>query len=216
MIRKLWIFCCLWIPVFAKAPIIIGIAGGSGSGKTTLAENLHRELPGSVIISQDAYYKNLSHLSFAEREKANYDHPHAIEYSLLKQHLIELKNGRSIEQPVYNFHLHIRENKTMRIDPAEILLVDGVLLLTDPEVRELLDIKIFVDTDDDIRLLWRIERDMKERSRDFNSIKQQYLATVKPMHEAFVVPSKKYADIIFPEGGHNQIGIDLILAKLKR
>ncbi len=215
MVRLLLIVCCLSISVFAASPIVIGIAGGTGSGKTTLAENLHQELPGSILISQDSYYKDFSHLSFEERVKVNFDHPNSLEFSLLKKHLIDLKNGQAIEQPIYNFHVHTRERKTERIEPAQIVLVEGILLLADPEVRDLFDIKIFVDADDDVRVLRRIERDMKERSRDFDSIKEQYLTTVKPMHDAFVAPSKKYADVIFPEGGYNQVAMDLILAKLK-
>jgi uridine kinase len=133
---------------------------------------------------------------------------------LLRKHLLDLKNGQTIEQPTYNFHIHAREKRTERVEPAQIILVEGILLLAAPEVRDLFDIKIFVDTDDDVRVLRRIERDMKERSRDFTSVKEQYLQTVKPMHDAFVEPSKKYADVIFPEGGHNQVAIGLILAKL--
>jgi uridine kinase len=200
--------------VFAASPIFIGIAGGTGSGKTTLAENIHRAFPGSVLISQDSYYKDLSHLSLEERAKVNFDHPDSLEFSLLKDHLIDLKNGQVIEKPIYNFHVHARESKTTRIEPAQIILVEGILLLAAPEVRDLFDIRIFVDTDDDVRVIRRIERDMKERSRDFESIKEQYITTVKPMHDAFVTPSKKYADVIFPEGGCNQVAISLILAKL--
>jgi|GEM_PF-24967 len=214
MIRMLLIFVCLSLSVFATSPLCIGIAGGTGSGKTTLAENIHRMFPGSVLICQDSYYRDLSHVPFEEREKVNFDHPDSLEFSLLKKHLIDLKNGQAIEQPIYNFHLHAREKNTAWIEPAQIILVEGILLLAAPEVRDLLDIKIFVDTDDDIRMLRRMERDRNERSRDFDNIKEQYLTTVKPMHDAFVAPSKKYADVIFPEGGYNQVAIDLILAKI--
>jgi len=192
----------------------VGIAGGTGSGKTTLAQKIHQAFPESILISQDSYYKDISHLPFEERKKTNFDHPNSLEFSLLRQHLVDLKNGQAIEQPIYNFHIHAREKKTERINPAKIVLVEGILLLAIPEVRDLFDIKIFVDTDDDVRILRRIERDMKERSRDFSSVKEQYLKTVKPMHDAFVEPSKKYADIIFPEGGYNKVAISLILAKL--
>ena len=192
----------------------MGIAGGTGSGKTTLAQKIHQAFPESILISQDSYYKDISHLPFEERKKTNFDHPNSLEFSLLRQHLVDLKNGQAIEQPIYNFHIHAREKKTERINPAKIVLVEGILLLAIPEVRDLFDIKIFVDTDDDVRILRRIERDMKERSRDFSSVKEQYLKTVKPMHDAFVEPSKKYADIIFPEGGYNKVAISLILAKL--
>ncbi len=213
--RVLYLFiCCLSTSLFAAAPILVAIAGGTGCGKTTLAEKIHSLFPHSVLISQDSYYKDLSHLSHQERARTNFDHPDSLEFSLLQKHLTALKNGLGIERPNYNFHLHLRENSTDWIDPAEIILVEGILLLAVPEIRDLFDIKIFIDTDDDVRLLRRIERDMKERSRDFNSIKDQYLSTVKPMHDAFVFPSKKYADVIFPGGGENQIAISLILAKL--
>ncbi len=196
--------------------MLVGIAGGTGSGKTTLAEKIHQAFPGSVLISQDSYYKDLSHLPFEERAKANFDHPHSLEFSLLRKHLLELKNGQPIEQPTYSFHHHAREQRTTLVQPTEIILVEGILLLASPEVRDLFDIKIFVDTDDDVRILRRIERDMKERSRDFASIRNQYLETVKPMHDTFVEPSKKYADVIIPEGGHNQVAMSLILAKLNQ
>lgn len=216
MIRVVLLFCLLSISVFAKPVVLVGIAGGTGSGKTTLAQKIHQAFPESVLISQDSYYKDLSHLPFEEREKTNFDHPDSLEFSLLKTHLLELKRGRSIEQPTYSFHSHTREKGTERISPAQIILVEGILLLAAPEIRDLLDIKIFVDTDDDVRVLRRIERDMKERSRDFNSVKEQYLRTVKPMHDAFVEPSKKYADVIIPEGGHNEVALSLIFAKLSQ
>ncbi len=193
----------------------MAIAGGTGCGKTTLAETIHRLFPNSVLISQDSYYKDLSHLSHQDRAQTNFDHPDSLEFSLLEKHLYALKNGLGIERPNYNFHLHVREKSSEWIEPAEIILVEGILLLAVPEIRELFDIKIFIDTDDDVRLLRRMERDMRERSRDFSSIKHQYLSTVKPMHDAFVFPSKKYADVIFPGGGENQIAISLILAKLE-
>lgn len=202
--------------IFADLPIFVGIAGGSGSGKTTLAENICRIFPDSILISQDSYYKNLSHLPFEERAKQNFDHPNALDFSLLREHLLDLKNGKGIEQPSYNFHCHLREETTRWVEPAQIILVEGILLLAAPEVRDLFDIKIFVDADDDVRILRRIERDMTERSRDFNSIKEQYLQTVKPMYDAFVAPSKKYADVIFPEGGNNQVAIRLIVAQLSK
>lgn len=214
MLKTLLILCFLSVSVFTKPVIFVGIAGGTGSGKTTLAQKIHQVFPESILISQDSYYKDLSHLSFEERKKTNFDHPNSLEFSLLKKHLIDLKNGKAIEQPIYNFHVHAREKQTEKIKPAQIVLVEGILLLSMPEMRDLFDIKIFVDTDDDVRILRRIERDMQERSRDFSSVKEQYLKTVKPMHDAFVEPSKKYADVIFLEGGHNQVAISLILAKL--
>jgi uridine kinase len=214
MFKILFIFCSLSIAAFAKEPILVGIAGGTGSGKTTLAEKIHQAFPQSILISQDSYYKDYPDIPFEERIKMNFDHPNALEFSLLRDHLIDLKNGIPIEQPTYSFHFFAREKETKWVEPFPIILVEGILLLAATEVRDLFDIKIYVDTDDDVRVLRRIERDMVERSRDFNSVKEQYLTTVKPMHEAFVEPSKKYADVIVPNGGHNQVAIDLILAKL--
>jgi uridine kinase len=215
MYKTTLFFCCLTISIFAKSTILVGIAGGTGSGKTTLAEKIHNEFPDSVLISQDLYYKDLSHLPMEERAKTNLDHPSALEFSLLRQHLLDLKNGKPVEIPTYSFSLYARGEETEWVEPARIILVEGILLLAAPEIRDLLDIKIFVDTDDDVRVLRRIERDIKERGRDFNTVKEQYLKNVKPMHEAFVEPSKKYADVIFPEGGHNQVARSLILAKLR-
>ena len=214
MSKMAFLFYFVVTSLFAKPAMFIGIAGGTGSGKTTLAERIHEAFPDSVLINQDSYYRDLSHLSMTEREQMNFDHPNSLEFSLLKEHLIALRSGSAIEQPLYNFHHHVREKHTKRVLPAQIILVEGLLLFTDSELRDLFDIKIFVDTDDDVRVLRRIERDMKERSRDFKSIKEQYLKTVKPMHDAFIEPSKKYADVIFPEGGFNQVAISLVLAKL--
>jgi len=196
-------------------PILIGIAGGTGSGKTTLAERIRAAFPdNSILISQDSYYKDLSHLSFDERAKTNFDHPASLDFALLRQHLIDLKEGKSIHCPIYSFHTHSRESETHFIEPAQLIIIEGILLLAVPEIRELFNLKVFVDSDDDIRLLRRIERDMKERSRDFDSIKMQYITTVKPMHDAFVMPSKQFADVIIPEGGYNQIALGLIIGKL--
>lgn len=214
MLKIVLFFCFLSSCVFANQPILIGIAGGTGSGKTTLAEKIHRAFPHSILISQDAYYKDLSHLALDERACVNFDHPDSLEFSLLRKQLLTLKNGHAIEQPTYSFHVHARQQKTTHIDPAPIIIVEGILLLAVPEVRDLFDIKIYVDTEDDIRILRRVERDMKERSRDFASVKEQYLKTVKPMHDAFVEPSKKHADVIFPGDGNNEVAISLILAKL--
>lgn len=214
MYKLCLLFCIVYLPVFAKPPIFVGIAGGTGSGKTTLAEKIQEAFPQSVLISQDCYYKDLSHLSFEERGKTNFDHPNSLEFSLLRQHLLDLKNGQPIEQPTYSFHIHARKKETKWIQPTQIVLVEGILLLAAPEIRDLFDIKIFVDTDSDVRMLRRIERDIKERSRDFNSVKEQYLETVKPMHELFVEPSKKYADVIIPEGRYNPVATNLIVAML--
>lgn len=151
-----------------------------------------------------------------ERAKINFDHPNSLDFTLLQQQLTALTNDSPVDQPIYNFHTYEREKETKQIQPAQLIIVEGILLFSVKEVRDLFDIKIFVDTDDDIRVLRRIERDIKERSRDLESVKSQYLTTVKPMHDAFVAPSKQYADVIVPEGGHNQIALDLIIAKLKK
>jgi uridine kinase len=212
----LLLICCITIhsTTFAQK-ILVGIAGGTGSGKTTLAQNIQEAFEGKcVLISQDSYYKDLSHLEFEERANVNFDHPDSIDFALLREHLIELKGGRSILQPVYSFVSHSRMDHTHFIEPKDIILVEGILLLAIPEIRELFDVKIFVHTDDDIRMLRRIERDIKERGRSFDSVKEQYLKTVKPMHDLFVEPSKQYADIIVPKGGHNEVAVNLLIAKL--
>jgi len=196
--------------------MLIGIAGGTGSGKTTMAEKIQNAFPNhSVLICQDSYYKDISHLPLQERAKTNFDHPSSLDFDLLRLHLLELIKGRAIEQPIYNFKTHEREKTTRRIEPAQVIIVEGILLLAAIEVRDLFDLKIFVDTDDDIRLLRRIERDMTERDRSFESIKEQYLTTVKPMHDAFVEPSKQYADVIIPMRRQNQIALDLVISKIR-
>ncbi len=201
--------------LFAAPKILVGIAGGTGSGKTTFAEKIQKAFPvDSVLISQDSYYKDLSHLSWKERAETNFDHPESLDFTLLREHLLSLKNNNSIDQPIYNFQTHSRESYTTKIEPAQLIIVEGILLFAVREIRDLFDLKIFVDTDDDIRLLRRIERDLQERARDFSSVKDQYLSTVKPMHDAFVEPSKQYADVIVPKGGYNQTALGLILAKL--
>ncbi len=202
--------------LFPSEKIVIGIAGGTGCGKTTLAKKIQEAFPGqSVLISQDSYYKDLSSLSSSEREKVNFDHPDALDFGLLQEHLKALKQGIQIEKPIYNFGTHSRESFTEIVGPNRLIIIEGILLFAVPEVREQCDLKIFVDTDDDTRLLRRMERDMQERSRTFLSVKHQYLTTVKPMHEAFVQPSKKYADIIVPHGGENQVALSVILSKLQ-
>lgn len=215
MIKFIPFLLCFSVTVFAQTSVLVGIAGGTGSGKTTLAEKIHEAFPQAVLLSEDSYYKDLSHLTKEERDEQNFDHPDSLEFSLLRNHLISLKKGFSIEQPIYNFHVHAREKQTELVHPTKIILVEGILLLAAPEVRDLFDIKIFVDADGDIRLLRRIERDMKERSRSFDSIKKQYYTTVKPMHDIFVEPSKKYADIIVPSEEENPVALDLIVTKLR-
>ena len=192
--------------------LIIGIAGGTGSGKTTVARSVIGQLDTDKVtfISQDNYYKDQSHLSMAEREKTNYDHPFAFDNELLVEHLNLLKNGQAAYAPVYDFTKHTRSDKTIKLLPNKIIIVEGLFVLYDEKLREMLDIKVFVDTDSDVRILRRVLRDMEERGRSIHSIHQQYLATVKPMHEAFIEPSKKYADLIIPEGGHNEVGIQML------
>ncbi len=216
MCRIFLLLSCLCITYLQATPkVLIGIAGGTGSGKTTLADKIQQAFPvESILISQDSYYKDLSHLAYHERAATNFDHPNSLDFALLHDHLMDLKEGFAVDLPVYNFHIHSREPATKRVYPAQVIIIEGILLFAVPEVRDLFDIKIFIDTDDDIRVLRRIERDLHERSRDFKSVKDQYLTTVKPMHDAFVAPSKKYADLIIPEGGRNDIALGIILAKL--
>ena len=214
MLKTLFIAVLMWFPLFSQ--ILIGIAGGTGSGKTTMAQKIQEAFPeDSVLICQDSYYKDISHLPLQERAKTNFDHPSSLDFRLMREHLLDLINGRTIEQPIYNFKTHDREKTTRRIQPAQVIIVEGILLFAAIEIRDLFHLRIFVDTDDDIRLLRRIERDMSERDRSFESIKEQYLTTVKPMHEAFVEPSKQYADVIIPMRKQNQIALDLLISKIK-
>lgn len=193
--------------------LIIGIAGGTGSGKTTVARSVIERLGSGKVtfISQDNYYKDHAHLSFAEREKINYDHPFAFDNELLIEHLKQLRSGEAAQAPVYDFAHHARSaQESVELRPNNIVILEGLHVLSDEKLRELLDIKVFVDTDPDVRILRRVLRDIEERGRTIQSIHQQYLTTVKPMHEAFIEPSKKYADLIIPEGGHNEVGIQLL------
>lgn len=198
--------------------IIIGIAGGTGSGKTTLAERIIEELnePNVFIIKQDAYYKSYSALSFDERKNINFDHPDAFDTPLLIKHLKNLKSDVPIDMPQYDFATHLRKKETIPISPHKVIMLEGILIFENKELRNLLDIKIFVDTDADVRILRRIKRDIQDRERTFESVYNQYMNTVRPMHLEFVEPSKKYADIIVPEGGMNRIAIDMIVSKIKQ
>ncbi len=200
-----------------KPHILIGIAGGSGSGKTLVAQRIFDELGSDkvVIIQQDSYYKNLSHLTLGERKKQNFDHPDAFDHKLLISHLKDLLAGKYIDQPVYDYSIHSRTKETKRIGEHIILVLEGILILHDPEIRKLMDIKIYVDTDDDIRLIRRIRRDVNERRRSLESILDQYENSVRPMHRQFIEPTKRYADIIIPEGGYNWVAIDLLKTKIK-
>lgn len=195
--------------------IVLGIAGGTGSGKTTVTEAiLEKTNAHTSLLEQDAYYRDMPSLSYEQRSQVNYDHPDAVEFSLLIQHIKTLKKGLPISKPIYDFTQHARKQETATIKPARILIVEGILIFAIPELRELFDMKVFVDTDDDERLLRRISRDMKERGRSFESVQQQYRKTVKPMHLEFVEPSKRYADIIIPRGGENNVGIDMVASRL--
>lgn len=197
-------------------PIIIGIAGGTGSGKSTLADNIKKEFAHNItMISHDYYYKAHPELPFEKRTKLNYDHPDSIETSLLIEHLKDLKKGNSIERPEYSFINHQREDKTVKVEPKKVIIVDGILIFENKELRDLMDIKIFVDTDADIRFIRRLLRDVQERGRTLDSVVTQYCTTVKPMHEQFVEPSKKYADIIIPEGGYNTVALNMIIEKIR-
>ena len=195
---------------------VVGIAGGTGSGKTTVAERLVAGLPGRpvALIDHDAYYRDRSGLPARERARINYDHPDAIETELLVEHLAGLRAGRAIEVPQYDFREHVRRPETRPVEPAPVVIVEGILVFVDERLRARLDIKIFVDTDADIRLMRRIGRDMEQRGRTFESVREQYYATVRPMHLEFVEPSKRLADLIIPEGGENRPALDAIIGHL--
>lgn len=182
-------------------PLFIGLAGGSGSGKTTIAEEVVDRLDGKVaLLHHDAYYRNMVDLTFAERTRVNYDHPSSLETELMVEHLESLRSGLAIEHPVYDFATHLRSDETRRIEPARVVIVEGILVLSDAQLRSELDLKIFVDTDADLRLARRLERDIAERGRSVESVINQYFATVRPMHLEFVEPSRRYSDLIIPEG----------------
>jgi uridine kinase len=199
-------------------PLIIGIAGGSGSGKSTVARNVAQDLRTESVafLDMDAYYLNFAHLPIEDRRKVNWDHPDAFDWELLVDHLTRLAAGESIQKPVYDFIEHVRSEQTVVVPPAQVVVIDGILLFGDERVRDLCDVKVFVDADADVRLIRRIRRDMAKRGRPLDEILNQYLTTVQPMHLQFVEPTKRYADVIVPRGGRNTIAIEMIVAKIRR
>lgn len=199
-------------------PFVVGIAGGTGSGKTTVAHKLAAAIPHGrcVTIEHDAYYFDQGHLPHEERAKINYDHPASLESQLLVKHLRELRAGHAVDVPIYDFASHTRRAETRHLEATRVIVVEGILVFTEPALRELMDIKIFVDTDPDIRLMRRIRRDLEQRGRTFQSVRDQYYATVRPMHIEHVEPTKRWADLIIPEGGNNHVALDVLLGQLWR
>jgi uridine kinase len=198
-------------------PVVIGVGGGSGSGKTTVVRRIVESLPEDrvTVLEHDRYYRDRSHLRLEERAALNYDHPDALETDLLVQHLTQLRAGRPVEVPVYDFARYTRKAATDRVEPRSAIIVEGILIYTDTLLRDLMDIKVFVDADADTRFIRRLRRDVAERGRTMESVVEQYLNTVKPMHLEFVEPSKRYADIIIPIGGHNPVAIDMMLSMIR-
>lgn len=198
-------------------PIVFGVAGGTGSGKTTVARHILQAVGAEQVahLPHDAYYRDMTGLSVAEHSRINFDHPDALETKLLIEHVRELVAGRPIEMPIYDFSQDRRTGETVRINPSPFILVEGILIFTNRELRELMDIKVYVDVDADIRFIRRFERDVQERGRDMQSIIQQYIDTVRPMHLQFVEPSKRYADVIIPGGGMNRIAINMVVSQLR-
>ncbi|MFC5604012.1 uridine kinase [Sporosarcina koreensis] len=200
-----------------KKPLVIGIAGGSGSGKTSVTNRIYEVFKehSVVVIEQDFYYKDQSHLEFEERLLTNYDHPLAFDTDLLIEHIGRLLNREPIEKPVYDYALHTRSEQIIPIEPKDVIILEGILVLEDERLRDLMDIKLFVDTDADLRIIRRLMRDINERGRTIESVIEQYLSVVRPMHNQFIEPTKRYADIIIPEGGHNEVAVDLMVTKIK-
>jgi len=197
--------------------LVIGVCGGTGSGKTTIVRRIISALPESsvLVLEQDHYYRDFPDLPLDQRAKQNFDHPNSVDSPLFIEHVRQLRDGRAIERPDYDFTQHRRSAQTVRLEPRPALIVEGILIFENPLLRELMDIKIFVDTDADLRFIRRLRRDMSERGRTLESVVDQYLATVRPMHMEFIEPSKRYADVIIPEGGHNEVGIDLVIQKIR-
>jgi uridine kinase len=198
-------------------PVVIGVTGGSGSGKTSVTKAIYESFKGHsiLILEQDYYYKDQSHLPFEERLKTNYDHPLAFDNDLLIQHVEQLLRYESINKPVYDYSLHTRSNEIIEVQPKDVIILEGILVLEDERLRNLMDIKLYVDTDADLRIIRRLMRDLKERGRSIDSVIDQYVNVVRPMHNQFIEPTKRYADIIIPEGGHNYVAIDLMVTKIK-
>lgn len=198
-------------------PLVIGVAGGSGSGKTTVVNYLCDEFSSDNIlrVEHDSYYRELEHLPFEERVKQNFDHPASLETELMIRHIQALMEGYPVEVPVYDFELHTRKDETITATPSDVILIDGILIFSEPDLLELMDVKIFVDTDDDVRLLRRLQRDIEERGRSVESVLKQYEKFVRPMHFEFVEPSKRYADIIIPRGGKNKVALEMVTALIR-
>ncbi|SHI65841.1 uridine kinase [Aquimarina spongiae] len=197
--------------------LIIGIAGGTGCGKTTVVNQIVNELPENevCVISQDSYYKDTSHLSYDERVQINFDHPQSIDFELLGQHLMALRKGETIEQPVYSFVEHNRTGETISTKPSKVIIVEGILILTNPEIRDMFDIKIYVHTDSDERLIRRLKRDIAERGRDMDEVLDRYQNTLKPMHQQFIDPTKEFADLIIPNNHYNNVAVDIVRTIIK-
>jgi uridine kinase len=200
-----------------RKPVVIGVAGGSGSGKTSVTKSIYDSFKGHSILmlEQDFYYKDQSHLPFEERLKTNYDHPLAFDNDLLIEHIHKLLNHQPIEKPVYDYALHTRSDQVINVEPQDVIILEGILVLEDERLRDLMDIKLFVDTDADLRIIRRLLRDIKERGRSIDSVIDQYIGVVRPMHNQFIEPTKRYADVIIPEGGHNHVAIDLMVTKIQ-
>jgi uridine kinase len=201
----------------AARSLVVGISGGTGSGKTTIADRVMKALPTEnvLLLQQDHYYRDLSKLSMEERNKINFDHPDSIETQLMAEHVRCLRDGQPVERPVYDFTQHLRKKETVRLEPRAAIILEGILIFDNAALRELMDVKIFVDTDADLRFIRRLRRDLSERGRTLESVVGQYLSTVRPMHLEFIEPSKRFADVIIPEGGHNEVGIDLVIQKIR-
>ncbi|HRS74895.1 MAG TPA: uridine kinase [Anaerolineaceae bacterium] len=200
-----------------KKPLVIGIAGGSGSGKTTAADIILKKVGSHRIayLQHDSYYRELTNLPINQRREVNFDHPDSLESDLMREHIMALKEWKAIEVPVYDFTTHSRTSETLHVEPRRVILVEGILIFAEPALRSLFDVKIFVDTDADIRFIRRLKRDLEERGRTTEMVIKQYLTTVRPMHLDFVEPSKRYADVIIPEGGLNEVAMDMVIARIE-